>query len=187
MRLGVMQRWKPYGYERVECAMHGMGAVEVFYDAYFSFVSAGVGERKRACVAEKGHVAIAGRMGGGFCYGLYILLSLPLVSWFSEWGRGLPHSGALAIGTVAVSLSLSPSEALPGCSTQAGGWTRTSRWWRPRVDMLPVFLTQKHAEHSSGFDRSFFHPEGHGATHQYVMASPSAIPRLQCSFSAALD
>ena len=69
--------------ERVGCMkpiIHRTFPVVGLFILVFSFVSTGVCQGKRTYVEEKGYVSITGRVGGGLCYGLYILLSLPLVS-----------------------------------------------------------------------------------------------------------
>ena len=61
--------------------IHGTLPAMGFFILVFSLGSAGVRERERGiCGGGRTCVAIAGRVGGGFCYDLYALLSLPLVS-----------------------------------------------------------------------------------------------------------
>jgi len=70
--------------ERVGCMkamICGTHPAVGFFIPVFSLVRAGVRERERGiCRGDKTGVAIAGRVGGRLCYGLYVLLSLPLVS-----------------------------------------------------------------------------------------------------------
>ena len=61
--------------------IHGTLLAMGFFILVFSLGSAGVHERERGiCGGEMTCVAIAGRVGGGLCYDLYVLLPLPLVS-----------------------------------------------------------------------------------------------------------
>lgn len=70
--------------ERVGCMkamIYGTHPAVGFLIPVFSLVSAGVHEMERGiCGGEKTGVAISGRVGGRLCYGLNVLLSLPLVS-----------------------------------------------------------------------------------------------------------
>jgi len=75
---------------RVGSPARRLGAVGILCDACLSLVSTGVCERERGHKLrgrERTCVATAGRIGGGLRYGLYILLSLPLVSKLVGWAE----------------------------------------------------------------------------------------------------